>query len=102
MQMLLVLALLVAAEGKDDKAELKKFEGTWQLVSEVMDGKEQPADHVKRIRWIFDDKGHWKVEEDGKVIFAGDMKVYPDRKPKAADSTLTNAGEHKGKIVHAI
>jgi hypothetical protein len=25
---------------------------------EVMDGKEQPADYVKRIRWIFDDKAH--------------------------------------------
>ena len=102
MRTLLVLALLLAAEGKDDKAELKKFEGTWQLVSEVMDGKEQPAGYVKRIRWIFDDKGHWKVEDGGKVTFTGDVKVYPDQNPKAADSTLTNEGEHKGKIVRAI
>ena len=102
MRTLLVLALLLAAEGKDDKAELKKFEGTWQLVSEVMDGKEQPADYVKRIRGIFDDKGHWKVEDGGKVIFTGDMTVDPDKNPKAADSTLTNEGEHKGKIVRAI
>jgi uncharacterized protein (TIGR03067 family) len=102
MQMLLVLALLVAAEGKDDKAELKKFLGTWQLVSEVMDGKEQPADYVKRIRWIFDDQGHWKVEDGDQVIITGDMKVYPDRNPKAADSTLTNEGDQKGKVVRAI
>ena len=33
MRTLLVLALLAAAEGKDDRAELKKFEGTWQLVT---------------------------------------------------------------------
>jgi uncharacterized protein (TIGR03067 family) len=102
MQMLLVLALLVAREGKDDKAELKKFEGTWQLVSEVMDGKEQPVDYVQRIRWIFDDKGHWKVEDGGKVIFAGDMQVYPDRNPKTADSALTSEGAQKGKVVRAI
>ncbi len=102
MRMLLVLALLVAAEGKDEQAELKKFEGTWQLVSEVMDGKEQPANYVQRIRWVLDDKGHWKVEDGGKAIFAGDLKVYPDRDPKAADSTLTNEGEHKGKIVRAL
>jgi uncharacterized protein (TIGR03067 family) len=105
MRMLLVLALLVAAEGKDDEAELKelkRFEGTWQLAFEVMDGDRQPADYVERIRWIFDDKGHWKVEDGGKVIFAGDTKVYPDRNPKAADSTLTNEGENKGKIVRAI
>ena len=102
MQTLLVLALLVAADGKENKAELKKFEGTWQLVSEVLDGKEQPADYVKRIRWIFDDKGHWKVEEGGKLIFTGDIKVYPDRNPKAADSTLTNEGDQKGKVVRAI
>jgi uncharacterized protein (TIGR03067 family) len=102
MRTLLVLALLVAADGKDDKAELKKFEGTWQLVSEVMAGKEQHADYVKRIRWTFDDGGHWKVEDGGKVIFTGDMKVYPDQNPKAADSTLTNESEQKGKIVRAI
>jgi uncharacterized protein (TIGR03067 family) len=102
MRTLLVLALLVAAEGKDGEAELKKFEGTWQLVSEVMDGKEQPADYTERIRWIFDDKGRWKVEDGGKVTFTGDMKVYPDRSPRAADSTLTNEGEHKGKTVRAI
>jgi uncharacterized protein (TIGR03067 family) len=102
MQALLVLGLFVAGAGKDDKAELKKLEGTWQLVSEVMDGKEQPAEHVKRIRWIFDDQGHWKVEDDGKTIFTGDMKIYPDRNPKAADSTLTGAGDQKGKMVRAI
>jgi uncharacterized protein (TIGR03067 family) len=102
MQTLLVLALLVAADGKDDQAELKKFERTWQLVSEVMDGKAQPADYVKCIRWIFDDKGRWKVEEGGKVIFQGDMKVYSDRNPKAADSTLTSDGDQKGKVVRAL
>lgn len=101
MRTLLVLALLVAAQGKD-RAELKTFEGTWQLVSEVMDGKEQPADYVGRIRWIFDGEGRWKVEDGGKVTFTGDMTVYPDRTPRAADSTLTNEGEHKGKVVRAI
>jgi uncharacterized protein (TIGR03067 family) len=97
-----MLALLLVADEKGDQAELKKFEGTWQLVSEVVDGKEGTADYVKRIRWIFDDKGHWKVEDGDKVIFAGVMTVYPDWNPKAADSTLTNEGEHKGKIVRAI
>ena len=102
MKTLLMLVVLVATDGKDDKAELKKFEGTWELSSEFMDGKEQPADYVKRIRWIFDDKGHWKVEDGGKSIFTGDMKVYPDRNPKAADSTLTNEGDLKGRMVRAI
>jgi uncharacterized protein (TIGR03067 family) len=35
-------------------------------------------------------------------VFAGDIKVYPDRNPKVADSTLTNEGDQKGKIVRAI
>jgi uncharacterized protein (TIGR03067 family) len=100
--MLLMVAVLMAADEKDDKAELKKFEGTWQLSSEVMDSKEQPADYVKRIRWIFDDMGHWKVEDDGKSIFTGDLKVFLNRNPKAADSTLTGEGDQKGKIVRAI
>ena len=102
MKTLLVLTLLIAADDKGAKAELKKLEGTWQLVSEVMDGKEQPADYVKRIRWTFDDKGHWRVEDGGKVQFTGDLTVYPDRNPKAADSTLTNEGDQKGKIIRAI
>ena len=102
MQALLVLILLIGAEGKVDKTELKKFEGTWQLVSEVMDGKEQPADYVKRIRWIFDDKGSWKTVDGGKTIFTGCIKLYPDLNPKAADSTLTNEGDLNGKVVRAI
>jgi uncharacterized protein (TIGR03067 family) len=102
MHALAALLLLIGADGKDDRAELKKLEGTWQLVSEIMDGKEQSADYVKRIRWIFDDQGHWKVQDDGKTIFTGDMKIYPDRKPKAADSTLTGEGEAKGKVVRAV
>jgi uncharacterized protein (TIGR03067 family) len=102
MQTLLMLTVLITFDGKEDMAELKKFEGTWQLVTEVMDGKDQPADYVKRIRWIFDDKGHWKIDDGGKTTFTGDMKVYTDRTPKAVDSTLTNEGEFKGKIVRAI
>ena len=43
-----------------------------------------------------------KVQDDGKTIFAGDMKVFLDRTPRAADSTLTNEGDAKGKIVRAI
>jgi uncharacterized protein (TIGR03067 family) len=102
MRALLMLTVLVAAEPKDDKADLKKLAGTWQLVSEVVDGKEQSADYIKRIRWIIDDQGHWKVENDGKSIFTGDMKVYADRSPKAIDSTLTGEGDAKGKVVRAI
>jgi uncharacterized protein (TIGR03067 family) len=102
MYTLLLLPLLLAAEGKDEKAELKKFEGTWQLVSEVLDGKEQSAEYVKRIRFLIDNKGHWKVEDDGKVMFTGVMTVYPDQNPKAADSTLASPDEHKGKVVRMI
>jgi uncharacterized protein (TIGR03067 family) len=67
-----------------------------------MDGKEQPAAYVMSIRWIFADKGHWEVEDGGTVLFTGDMTVYPNRNPKAADSTLTNEGDQKEKIVRAI
>jgi uncharacterized protein (TIGR03067 family) len=52
--------LSVAAEPGDDatKAELKKFDGTWQLVSSVKDGRETPPEIVKKIRVVIQGGKH--------------------------------------------
>jgi uncharacterized protein (TIGR03067 family) len=97
------VALLVAADGPkaaDVTKELKKLAGTWTLVSEVADGEERDADYLKKIKWIINEDGTWKVLEDGKVRYRGKLTVDPAKKPKTIDSTL--AGEEEGTVVRSI
>src|SRR5262245_61163552 len=51
--------------GDDAKAEWKKMEGTWQLVSAMKDGKETPEEAVKKVRVVIKDGKH-SVLFDGK------------------------------------
>ena len=100
---LLAVGLLVAADrpkADDATEELKKLTGTWTLVSEVADGEERDADHLKKIKWIINEDGTWKVLEDGKVKYRGKLTVDPAKKPKTIDSTL--AGEQEGTVVRSI
>src|SRR4051812_28625305 len=51
---LAVAAGLLAADAKDDaRKELKKLDGTWEMVSGEHDGNKIPKEHVKksRITW---------------------------------------------------
>jgi uncharacterized protein (TIGR03067 family) len=105
--LLLVLGagLLMAAEAGDPadvQAERAKLQGTWQLVAEVMDGKEQPPDYLRQIKLSFDAKGNWRVEKGGEVLFQGTSAIDPAKNPRELDSTLTAPEEHKGKVVRAI
>jgi uncharacterized protein (TIGR03067 family) len=108
MQKLLVLVtvgMMVAAEGDDkgdSKAERMRLQGTWQLVAEVMDGKEQQPAYLKQIRLSFDAEGNWRVEQDSKLLFTGTNTLDPAKDPKEIDSTLTSPAEHKGKGVRGI
>jgi uncharacterized protein (TIGR03067 family) len=100
---LLAVGLLVAAgrlKADDATEELKKLAGTWTLVSEVADGEERDADYLKKIKWIINDDGTWKVLEDGKVKYRGKFTVDPAKKPKTIDSTL--AGDQEGTVVRSI
>lgn len=104
--MLLVLASVALAGGADDKKdnaaqeELKKFDGTWALVSLEIDGKPVPAHVVK--------DGKLVVKSDKATFFKGDQvtagttfSVDPTKNPKTMDATWT-CGPNKGKKVLAI
>jgi uncharacterized protein (TIGR03067 family) len=98
-----LVGLLVATDtSKADDAteELKKLAGTWTLVSEVADGEERDADYIKKIKWIINEDGTWKVLEDGKVKYRGKLAVDPAKRPKTIDSTL--AGDQEGTVVRSI
>jgi uncharacterized protein (TIGR03067 family) len=91
-----------AGEPADVKAERAKLQGTWQLVAEVMDGKEQPPEYVRQMKVTFDAQGNWRVEKGGEVLFRGTSNIDPAKSPKEMDSTLTAPEEHKGKVVRII
>src|SRR5262249_45781648 len=89
---------LAADEKKDDaKDELKKFEGTWVLVSSEQNGEKAPEEALKKARPKATAKG------DKVTLFAEDKEVMqltftvdPTKKPKTIDSTATT-GPDKGK-----
>jgi uncharacterized protein (TIGR03067 family) len=100
---LLVLASAALASGADDKKdnaaneELRKFEGTWALVSLEIDGKpaERPFDKVV----IKDDKATFSLGD--KVIVEVTFSVDPTKNPKTMDATTTS-GPDKGKKTFCI
>jgi uncharacterized protein (TIGR03067 family) len=84
--MVLAIGLTASAAAEDTaKAELEKFQGEWQMVSSIRDGKEVPAAAVEKITRII--KGnHYTLLNDGKEIFKGTIKVDPSKNPKAIDA----------------
>src|SRR5437016_11092666 len=86
------LALLAAGTAPADdkgaaKKDLERMTGTWVVVHAESDGKELPADELKKMKL---------VQEGAKWTFSGgDEEVGgvdtldPGRNPKAVDSKLT-------------
>jgi uncharacterized protein (TIGR03067 family) len=95
---ILAAALLVMAAAKSPdetvKAEMKKMEGTWRLVSAVSDGKPWPDDRVKAITIAIKADGTW-VEDDGKEKFEATFTVDPGKSPKTANF-VNKSGKMKG------
>jgi uncharacterized protein (TIGR03067 family) len=80
--------------------ELKKIQGTWQFISQEMDGKPRPAEQVAKLKITFTgDK--WSVREDGRVVQAGTHKFDPTKKPAQVDAPVT-VGEGKGSTMLGI
>lgn len=94
-----IAVVLVAAApiAKDEAAEeMKRLEGTWQLVSAVKDGKETSADVVKKIRVTIKDGKH--TVRFGEDVLAKEISfvVDPTKKPKQTTDTLPDGKEIKG------
>src|SRR5262245_41576468 len=99
--LLAVLLTAATSRGEDVAAELMRLQGTWNLVSEIDDGKEMPAEEAKKIKLIVDGAGKWKVEVEGKVVGEGTAVLDPGKKPKTIDYTFTG-GAQKGEKFLAI
>ena len=89
------------APGRDDaaaKTELKQLEGVWQITSGEQDGK--PIESIKRDK-VTVSGDNFTVRRDGKVEFTATIKLYPNKKPKAVDVSITSE-KHKGKTMLGI
>jgi uncharacterized protein (TIGR03067 family) len=96
--LLLGLVTVSAAQGQTE--EMKKLEGTWNVVTATVDGKEAPADALKGVQIVF--KGDtFSVRKDGKEVYGGTYKIDPTKSPPTMDTTVTS-GEDKGKTDKGI
>lgn len=93
-----LVAFATLARPADDaaKAELKKFQGTWQLVSAQSDGKKTDKATVAKIGVVIaGDK--YTVYFDGKAVAKEIAFVLdPSKKPKEMTDTLPDGKQIKG------
>jgi uncharacterized protein (TIGR03067 family) len=82
---LATISFPILADDDDIKAEWKKLDGTWQLISAVSDGKETPDDVTKKIKVVIKEGKHTVYFEDQtlakEISFTIDLKI-PDEAPK--------------------
>src|SRR5205814_783799 len=98
---LIAAAAGAAADTGDDEAarqELKKFQGTWRVVSYVEDGKSKPAKEINDMELVFTGDT-FAVRRGGEILERGTQKLFP--KKKALDHTITS-GDDKGKTYPGI
>lgn len=88
----LVAGFLVAAD--DPKAELKKLEGTYTMVSSEEKGVKLPEETVKNATLMIEGDKHTAKVGTGTIV--GTHKVDPTKKPAEIDASDTE-GPYKGK-----
>jgi uncharacterized protein (TIGR03067 family) len=76
----------VASAGDDAKKELKKFEGTWSVVSAEHDGKKAPEEKLSAVRFVF--SGENITFKEGEKSKEGTFKIDPSKKPAHIDVTV--------------
>jgi uncharacterized protein (TIGR03067 family) len=87
-----------AADAKEDaaKAELEKFQGTWQLVSVETEGKAPSEDVIKTIRVVIAGSKHTVHVGDQVAAKEIPFALDPTKKPKEVTDTLPDGKEIKG------
>jgi len=96
---LLAFALLLAGAGRGDEKDTKAFDGTWQAVSMVQDGKEVPKEDVEKVTLTV--KGERYTLKTGGEPVEGTHKLDPSKKPRTIDATRST-GPDKGKTMLGI
>ncbi len=98
--MTLFFAVLVAALAGEGADDLKKFQGSWTVLSLVEKTKAVPAEELAILE-INVEKDVLTVKEKGKAVVQYQIKLDPTKTPKAIDFTHL-IGENKGKTEPGI
>jgi uncharacterized protein (TIGR03067 family) len=89
------------AKEKAVKKDRKLYEGTWRVVSLIVDGNEVPEDDAKKITVVNGADGSWSIQLDGNEVSKGTSTIDPTKKPKTID--LANVeGADAGKTALGI
>jgi uncharacterized protein (TIGR03067 family) len=89
-----------ATAGDDSQKELKRLEGTWEAVAEVVDGTEQVVRKGKGHRLIFQGDVY-TLQAGGKALGKGNVKVDPSKKPHTLD-LIPSDGNSPGKVIPCL
>jgi uncharacterized protein (TIGR03067 family) len=81
-----VFASASVVVGGDAKSDLKKFTGTWSVVSAVKGGKDAPENEIKDIRFIF--SGDKLTFQHGDKTKDGTFKIDATKKPRQIEVTI--------------
>lgn len=78
---------LVIAHAGDDPVEKERkiYQGTWRVVTFIIDGKEVSENDAKKLIFINKADGAWSVESEGKEISGGKSDIDPTKIPKTID-----------------
>ena len=92
-----VFLTTLSSAGEDAvKVELKKFEGTWQLVSSSKDGKATADEIVKKIRVVIKGSKHTVYFGDDVAAKEIPFAIDPTKNPKTTVDTLPDGKTIKG------
>jgi uncharacterized protein (TIGR03067 family) len=90
----------VADDKGDADKDVKEPQGVWTFESQVVDGKETPADRVKTMTSTIEG-GKYAVRRGDELVQAGTYIVDPSKSPKAIDMTV-GEGPGKGTVMLGI
>jgi len=94
-----LVSLLITPARGDEKAELKKLEGTWLPTTVQQNGRNWSDEQVKTIKLVIAD-GKYTVTVSGQDD-KGTLKLDPNAKPATMDIVGTD-GPNKGRTIPAI
>lgn len=97
---LAAIGAIATAEDSNDvlvKKDFKQIEGTWKVVSLVIDGNNANEEDAQKIKVINGPDGTWTLRSEDKEVMKGKSTIYPTQKPKIIDFAPTE-GDRKGEV----
>lgn len=79
----------------------KQIEGTWRIVTLVVNGNKSTGEDVKKLTVVNGPAGKWTLRSEGNEIARGTTVIHPKKNPKAIDIKPTT-GQDQGKIYLGI